>query len=328
MPEDTVVVEIDHYAWWTQALLGLPPAIRHGQPECGYYRQVLRRKDTSEIQSRAIAVWFDDASGILTARIDGGEDMTSEENVWQTFLAGCTRPVSYETYEAVTALGSGWPDDIQPEPLNETVSRHQAAAMQIKKLKERFQEWWESVQYAIHDEEEAAVATAYAEQFLRLESQYDGWRSSAKSPHLAECNRIDGEWRQPVRVAGEMKGEAKGVLTEFLKRKQTCIDAEISRQRQSQRDASADVRAGEAPPLPEAKNERRAKSGAAVSKAVSLRAFDVYTVVDVRAAAEFIAMRNEPSEIFLEAIRATAKKLHEDGIDVPGVTITTDQRVA
>ena len=162
---------------------------------------------------------------------------------------------------------------------------------------------------------------------MELEKLYGDWKETEKRPHLAQCQRIDNEWRNQLKVSGDLKKEAKQIQAPFLTRKQAKIDDEIAKQRQAQYAARDAAQAGEAPVLPEPKNETRAKGGAAVTRQQSLRTVYEFSIVDARAAAEFIAQRNMVPEIFLEAIKTVARQFHVDNIKIPGIKIEVTQKV-
>lgn len=316
------------YAWWESALKGLPPAVRQGIAEPGYYRQIIRHTNTGEIKSRAIAIWFDEEVGVLTARIDNGDDLTDEADVWQAFIWGHQKPVSYETYNSVVFDGQPWPDEIAIQPLAGVRAAHEECALQIKNMKDQFERWLEGAGGKIDNEESASIATSYADRFHTLEKSYESERETRKKPHLDAGNLVDKQWNPSKKAAAAAKDRAKQIQGPFLQAKQDAINAEIRRQRHLQDEARESAMAGEQPILPEPRNETRAKSGGDVARSVSLRDVDVFTVTDIQSAAEFISKRNQVPDKFIEAILWVAKELHRDGIAVPGIEVTTEKKVA
>lgn len=328
----------DVWHYWREALEGRFGPVHEGEPQAGYFRT--RRKDGPW---EAVAIW---AEGNDWHCLRDGRPADAKV-IW-TYC--CTRPITYELYQAVAA-GEPWPDDVKKMVAAETMKSvepeepgighnsgdtrplHEQVAEEISITGKAWKKWLEGIGGKIVTEEHDAAGEAWRQQFLGLERKAEQARVAEKEPHLRAAQAVDEAWRKPKEWAAAGKGQVADALTPYRLDRQRKRNAE---EKARQEAAAEAVRAQRAAmmadatlpppdePEPAPVSNRR---GAAPKPASGLRKTKVPQLTDLQAAVNFIISHvpNHPDLVL--AVTKIARKIHDAGTPVPGFEVVEELKV-
>lgn len=306
---------IDQYDFWRRRLTGEVVPIHDGEPQAGFYRLVSR----DGVASQPVAYWFTPDGG-LRCRV--GKQDVSEQFANERWPYASKRPITHDVYKAVLA-GEPWPDQ------NEAVAADRSNAApddnSFEGLKDRIEALARTADELIKagpatDQAAADRASDLANHLGALQRQADAARAAEKKPHDDAVKAVQAKWLPVVTAADIYKRIKAAVITPFLVAEDQKRKAQEAEQRKK-----AEAAAQTGAPMPE-QSQRAAgpKAGAAGRRSVALRAVKVVTIADRAAVLEFFKDTQQVTEL----LQHMAQKAVAAGVNVPGVTITEEQRAA
>lgn len=324
------------YAYWTNALAGTLGPVSDGDPQCGFYRRRLF-KDGPFVP---VAIWRGEG-GEFVALVDGKPADASDIWTWV-----CDKPITEPEYRKVSA-GEGWSD----EPRAATVPSNMPADP-FEALK---------IEFAAEQEVAAELLAKpvteqnHADQIAVLTKRLSGIKSKAtnlhkveKQPFLDGGRQVDDKFRDLKEEPDTLTKKLKRHLDAYLLEQQR---AEQERQRLAREEQDRIRREAEAKAAEAAKANNAAAAEAAAAEAdrlqkeadakakeaearnasagrtgakVSLRTFVSATINDFDAL--LMALKDRPE--IRECVEALANRAAKSGVELPGMTITQEQRAA
>jgi hypothetical protein len=309
-------VAIDQYSFWRRRMAGEVVPIHDGEPQAGFYR--LTTKDGS---SKPVAYWFA-KDGALRCRI-GNQDV-SDQIANERWPWASKKPITHEVYKAVIA-GEPWPDQHEAVIRDRANSDAAPDDDSFEGLKDRIEDLARDAEALIaaggaKDQSAADRASDLANRLGELHKQADAARVIEKKPHDEAVKTVQAKWLPLLGTAEIYKRIKAAVITPFL----IAEDQKRRAAEEAARLAAAEAaKAGE--PIPEPAPVRATpKAGSGGRRSVALRTVKVVTITDRAAVLKFF----EANPIITEALQKLAEKVTAAGAEVPGVTVTEEQRAA
>lgn len=312
----SVIPERDQYDFWRRRMAGEVVPIHDGEPQAGFYR--LKTKDGNW---QPVAYWFG-KDGALRCRV-GGRDI-DEQTASERWPWASKSPISHEVYKAVVS-GELWPDQHESVSRDRINSTGAPADDSFDGLKDRIEDLARDAEALINagaatDQAAADRASDLANRLAELQKQADTARAAEKKPHDDAAAAVQAKWKPLLGVADVYRRIKSAVITPFLV-------AEDQKRRAAEADArkAAEEAAKAGQPIPESTTQRAApKAGSGGRRSVALRTVKVVTITDRAAVLKFF----ENNPLITEALQKMAEKVVAAGAEVPGVTVTEEQRAA
>lgn len=319
------------YVYWNNALAGTLGPVHDGDPQCGFYRRRLF-KDGPFVP---VAIWRQD--GEFIAVVDGKEADAADIWTWV-----CDKPITEAEYHKVMG-GEGWSD----EPRAATVPSNMPA------------DPFEALKIEFEAEQEVAAELlakpvtdqSHADQIAVLTKRLSGIKSKATSLHKVEKQpfldggrAVDDKFRdlkeEPDTLTKKLKRHLDAYLLKLQQEEQARQRAAREEADRIRREAEAkaaeaakaddDTAAAEAERLQqeadakakeaEARNASAGRTGAKVS----LRTFVYGQITDFDTL--LMALKDRPE--IQELVQTLANRAAKSGVELPGMTISTEQRAA
>lgn len=320
------------YAYWSNALAGTLGPVSDGDAQCGFYRRRLF-KDGPFVP---VAIWRGE-DGDLVALVDG--KAADAADIW-TWV--CDKPITEVEYRKVIA-GEGWSDEPRAATVPSNMPADPFEALRIEFAAEQ--------EVAAELLAKPVTEQVHADQIAVLTKRLSGIKSKAtnlhkteKQPSLDEGRRIDTKWRdlkeEPDTLTKKLKRHLDAYLNELdrlEKERQRIAREEADRiRREAEAAAEAAAQEGNAEAAAEADRlEREAAAAAREAQArnasagrtgarVSLRTFTFATITDFDAL--LMALKDRPE--IRECVETLANRAAKSGVELPGMTISTEQRAA
>ena len=326
------------YSYWRDALAGKKPTAYVDQPELGFYRKGVYRKEPNKRATRVgwtpVAIYI--AGGALTAAIGGINDrmcqiLIDRDQIAELWSFVSANPISEEWYRVVAEQGGAWPDSHDassvPPPIAETImgatepSSSEKIAAAVKAdgaLTGGYQ--------GIDSDEMASRARSLQNSLLGHRSAAEKAYNEENRPLLDRQKELRGIWF-PIRdeadahiktLAKEM-GKWEDTKREAARRAQAEADKAAREHAEAVRKAeAANKPAPPAPPKIEPNTPAPAaqiRGGAGRAASVTVQKF--VTAID---AAKVFEQFKGNAEV-LELLTALAQKAVRAGLDVPGATV-------
>ena len=163
-------------------------------------------------------------------------------------------------------------------------------------------------------------ASDLANRLAELHKTADTARAKEKRPHDEAAKTVQAKWLPLLGAAEVYKRIKSAVITPFL-------IAEAKKQRDAEEAArkAAKEAAQAGAPISEPVAPRAApKAGSGGRRSVALRTVRVLTIKDRDAVLKFF----ESNEAITDVLQKLAEKVTAVGVDVPGVTVSEEQRAA
>lgn len=309
--------QADQYSFWRRRLTGEIVPIHDSEPQAGFYRMKSR-----DGEWKPVAYWFT-RDGSLRCRIgtsDVTDQIANERWPWAS-----KHPITHEVYKAVIA-GEAWPDQ------HESVIRDRANSVgapdevSFDGLKDRIEDLARDAERLIgegaaKDQSAADRASDLANRLAELQKQADAARIVEKKPHDDAAAAVQAKWKPILAAADVYKRIKAAVITPFL----VAEDAKRRAAEEAARKAAADAaKAGQ--PIPDAPQMQRSapKAGSGGRRSVALRTVRVVTITDRAALLAFFSGNEQITEV----LQRLAEKASAAGVDVPGISVTEEQRAA
>lgn len=318
------------YEYWQNALAGNFGAVHEGDAQPGFYRKRVSRGGPFV----PVAIWEQD--GKVIATVDGKP--TAADDVW---TYACQHPISEEVFRA-RADGKPWPDEdasvtqsLAPPPAGMGDNAPPTDPAEILKGQIEAASAGAARYAEITDDETADAAQSLRARLNELSGEADKAREKAKKPHLEAGKEIDAKWQPLVKAAKGAADAIKAALGAHETRKARAA-AEAQRvadeaRRAAEKAAADALEAGKPPPAivppapaPEPAPEPAATIRGAYGRAASVKVVKVAKVVDQDAA--YGGLRKHPEMVAL--IATLAQRATTAGVEVPGVEVTEERRVA
>lgn len=306
----------DQYDFWRRRLAGEVIPIHDGEPQPGFYRLTWK---TGE--SQPVAYWFT-KDGALRCRI--GQDDVDEQTANERWPWASKRPITHEVYKSVMA-GNPWPDQHEAVIRDRANSDAAPDDDSFEALKDRIEDLARDADALIKaggakSQDAADRASDLANRLAELHKTADTARAKEKRPHDDAAKAVQAKWLPLLGTAEVYKRIKSAVITPFLV-------AEAKKQREAEeaaRKAAAEAAKAGAP-VPEPAPVRAApKAGSGGRRSVALRTVKVITITDRAAVLKFF----ENNEAITDTLQKLAEKVTAVGVNVPGVTVTEEQRAA
>jgi hypothetical protein len=286
----------DDYGYYYAALdhqEGEPwPDFDKARPPNGFYRH----------RSHAIAIWRKDGTCFAKETwFDDGKLVTRmhdrEAEIGEGLFSYCAqRPITHEAYSAFLHEGR-WPEEVEPSALsNLPADPAEALPLQLDDLIERANAYIRDIKQ-VTSQEQADKISNFGVLIADIEKRAETQRQEEKRPHLEAERQVDAKWRPLIDRAGMVKRNLKALLTSFLTAKRRRAEEEQRRVNESMG----------LPPDTAPSRAQPSQTTAGTVGRVSLRTRKVFVIIDLPAAAAFIAARQTPPEDFCDAVRAYAK---------------------
>lgn len=199
----------DAYEWWRNALAGNFGPVHDGDPQPGFYR---KRKFKAGPWV-PVAIWFNDAEGMMLATADGA--FTEADDVWSWV---CKNPVSHEDFMTAVA-GGGWPDDIPPERPAHGIGHNNppsGAAASLAKIEETERDALKEIAGGIKDQAQSDRAANWGDRLRKLGQEAETSRKAEKKPHDDAGKEVQARWVPVVDRATVAAGKVRSALTAYL----------------------------------------------------------------------------------------------------------------
>jgi hypothetical protein len=314
--EKVSIIPPDQYDFWRRRMAGEVVPIHDGEPQAGFYR--LRTKDGNW---QPVAYWFG-KDGALRCRV-GSRDI-DEQTAAERWPHASKNPIPHEVYKAVIN-GELWPDQHEGVARDRINSDAAPADDSFDALKDRIEDLARDAQSLIDagaaaDQSAADRASDLANRLAELQKKADAARAAEKKPHDEAAAAVQAKWKPLLGTADIYRRIKEAVITPFLR-------AEAAKQRAAEEAArkAAEEAAKAGQPIPEPAAQRAApKAGSGGRRSVALRTVKVVTITDRKAVLAFF----EDNPIITEALQKMAERATAAGVNVPGVTVTEEQRAA
>ena len=304
----------DQYDFWRRRMAGEVVPIHDGEPQAGFYR--LRTRDGNW---QPVAYWFA-KDGSLRCRV-GGRDI-DEQTANERWIYASKTPIAHEVYKSVLA-GELWPDQHEGVARDRINSDSAPADDSFDGLKDRIEDLARDAEALINagaaaDQSAADRASDLANRLSELQKHADAARATEKKPHDDAVAAVQAKWKPLIGAADIYKRIKAAVITPFLvaeDQKRRAAEAEARRL------AEEAAKAGQTIPEPSAQRAAP-KAGSGGRRSVALRTVKVVTITDRAAVLKFF----ESNPLITETLQRLAEKVTAAGADVPGITITEEQR--
>lgn len=307
----------DQYSFWRRRLAGETIIIHDGEYQAGFYRLVAR-----DGSSAPVAYWFA-KDGTIRCRI--GDKDVNEQTAAERWMWASKTPITHELYKAVIA-GEPWPDQHQGAAADRKNSNTAPDDDSFDGLKDRIEDLARDAEALIKagaapDQSAADRASDLANRLGELHKKADTARAAEKKPHDEAAKAVQGKWLPIMSAAEVFKRLKSAVITPFLVAEDQKRRAIETAARKAAEEAA---KAGEPIPEPPAMRQSGPKAGAAGRRSVALRTVKVVKISDRDATLAFFA----DNEMISDVLQTLAERAIRVGVNVPGVTVTEEQRAA
>mgnify|MGYP001266213846 CR=1 FL=1 len=319
------------YAYWANALAGTLGPVSDGHPECGFYRRRLF-KDGPFVP---VAIWKRD--GEFVALVDGKTADASDIWTWV-----CDKPITEAEYRKVMA-GEGWSDEPRAATIPSNMPTDPFEALKIEFAAEQ-EVAAELLAKPVTDQSHADQIAVLTKRLSGIKSKATSMHKVEKQPFLDGGRAVDDKFRdlkeEPDTLTKKLKRHLDAYLNELdrqEKERQRIAREEADRiRREAEAAAEAAAQEGNAEAAAEADRlEREAAAAAREAQArnasagrtgarVSLRTFTFATITDFDAL--LMALKDHPE--IRECVETLANRAAKSGVELPGMTISTEQRAA
>lgn len=320
------------YAYWTNALAGTLGPVSDGDPQCGFYRRRLF-KDGPFVP---VAIWRGE-DGAFVALVDGKTAYAADIWTWV-----CDKPITEAEYHKVMA-GEGWSDEPRAASVPSNIPADPFEALKIEFAAEQ-EVAAELLAKPVTEQNHADQIAVLTKRLSSIKSKATSLHKTEKHPSLDESRRIDTKWRdlkeEPDTLTKKLKRHLDAYLNELdrqEKERQRIAREEADRiRREAEAAAEAAAQEGNAQAAAEAgRLEREAAAAAREAQArnasagrtgakVSLRTFTFATITDFDAL--LMALKDRPE--IRECVETLANRAAKSGVELPGMTISSEQRAA
>lgn len=305
----------DQYDFWRRRMAGEVVPIHDGEPQAGFYRT-----KTKDGTWHPVAYWFG-RDGALRCRVADRD--INEQAAAERWPHISKNPITHEVYKAVLA-GQPWPDQHEGVIRDRANATGEEDESSFDGLKDRIEDLARDAQKLIDagpaaDQSAADRASDLANRLAELQKTADAARAAEKKPLDEQVAAVQAKWKPLLGAADIYKRIKAAVITPFLV-------AEAAKQREAQEAArrAAEEAAKAGQPIVEAQTRAAPKAGSGGRRSVALRSVKRVTITDRAAVLAFFA----DNPLITEALQKMAEKATAAGVNVPGVTITEEQRAA
>lgn len=324
------------YAYWSNALAGTLGPVSDGDTQCGFYR----RRQFKDGPFVPVAIWRGE-DGNLVALVDG--KAADAADIW-TWV--CDKPITEAEYRKVIA-GEGWSDEPRAANVPSNMPTDPFEALKIEFAAEQ--------EVAAELLAKPVIEQTHADQIAVLTKRLSGIKSKAtnlhkveKQPFLDGGRQVDDKFRdlkeEPDTLTKKLKRHLDAYLLEQQRKeqeRQRAIREEQDRIRReaeakaaeaanAKNAAAAEAASAEAERLQqeadakakdaEARNASAGRTGAKVA----LRTFTYASITDFDAL--LMALKDRPE--IRECVETLANRAAKSGVELPGMSITSEQRAA
>lgn len=313
------MTQVDEYAGWRALLRGDKIDVDPNEPFSGFYRTRLAKGG----QYVPVAYWRE--GGNLVCVIDGrAQDEDRAVERWPY----CVRsPISHEVYIAFTERGEGWPDmdaTVQAQLKPPAPGHNQGPTDDLTTLAEQIEAAAAGVSeyQSIDSDEKQAKAQSLRARLNELAGAADKKREAEKKPHLEAGKAIDTKWKPLVNTAKAAADIVAKAMSAWETVKFNKAKAQALADARAREKAEAEGRPAPQPAAPPSVAPAPIKG--AYGRAASVKLVKVATVENQDAV--YAYMRERPEVI--ECLAKLAQRAVDAGLDVPGVKVSEERKVA
>jgi hypothetical protein len=327
----------DPYSYWKAALAGENPKMFVDDPQCGFYRNAIKTRDTKGNSKRVgwlpVAIFMD--GEVMTARA-GVRDITGDplNELW-SYIAG--NPICEETYRSVAEMDQPWPDMVPAVPAaNREVTATDNNPPEVLTDKDHATAIDTAIGAALKtvtNETEAAQALGSKNRIAELRLAAEKAGKSLYDPPFREYKRLHGLWSPMVARADTAEKALNKVILTFRETERVRIAKEQAEADERQRlldeanarAADRAIAAGEPEQPPEVEEVVEIASLAFLVPTYGTRRIkeEVHTILetitDYDAVYTFLKAEPKVKALLLELATAKVKA----GFTVPGTTTRT-----
>lgn len=319
------------YAYWSNALLGTLGPVSDGDPQCGFYRRRLF-KDGPFVP---VAIWKQD--GAFVALVDGKTADAAEIWTWV-----CDKPITEAEYHKVMG-GEGWSDEPRAATVPSNMPSDPFEALKIEFAAEQ-EVAAELLAKPVTDQQHADQIAVLTKRLTGIKTKATNLHKTEKQPFLDGGRQVDDKFRdlkeEPETLTKKLKRHLDAFLLEQQRQEQERQRLareeadrirreaeEAARQAEAANDDGAQAEAErlrqEAAAADREAQARNATAGRTGAK-VALRTFVSAQITDFDAL--LMALKDRPE--IRECVEALANRAAKSGVELPGMTIASEQRAA
>lgn len=303
--DEALAVNIDEWAWWTNALAGFVAPIHDGEPQTGYYRM----KRYGEESWTPVAYWHDTNSGDQRCHVNGRD--FNPQYALEIWPYVSKNPVTAEAYAERMNIGK-WADESTAVLGHNRAPAVDDAATIAERLDDLAREAERLIAAgAAQSEAISDQASDLANTFGELESKVITLHKAEKQPHLDASRVCDNKWFRLRDRAADFKRRLKAaVVTPFLAKKAAAVEA-------------ANVIAIASGVSPDALPQVKLTAGS-IKRSTGLR---TYYRAEIEDKAKLIdSLKDHPD--FVATIQKIADDAAKKKIALPGCRIVDEKRAA
>lgn len=319
------------YVYWANALAGTLGPVHDGDPQCGFYRRRLF-KDGPFVP---VAIWKQD--GEFVAVVDG--KTADAADIW-TWV--CDKPITEAEYHKVMN-GEGWSDEPRAATVPSNMPSDPFEALKIEFAAEQ-EVAAELLAKPVTDQNHADQIAVLTKRLSGIKSKATNLHKVEKQPFLDGGRAVDDKFRdlkeEPDTLTKKLKRHLDAYLLEQqrqeqerrrkaqeeadrIRREAEAKAAEAAKENDDEAAAEAERMAQEAAAAEREAQARNASAGRTGAK-VSLRTYTFATITDFDAL--LMALKDRPE--IRELVETLANRSAKSGVELPGMTITQEQRAA
>jgi hypothetical protein len=245
---DTPVSSKPSYSYWRDALAGKKPKAYVDQPELGFYRKGIYKKEANVRAKRvgwAPVAIFIDMAGKVTAAV--GSVYVVDDHVNELWSFVCDNPISEEWYRAVSEEGKPWPDSHEAQAAPAVPSEIKQVLVQAGHNAEPKQAidvaHAEGIDNAIavapkevKSEQDASIALGSKNRIAELRLAADKAGKAIYDPIYREYTAEQKKWSPIISRATTKEKELNNLLLEFREKERVRIANEQAEAEAKQRE--------------------------------------------------------------------------------------------
>lgn len=317
------------FEWYFAALEGKNPAVHEGDPQPGYYR-------TRPAKGAAwVPVWIAEDLSAYQG-FNGAETAIDAADRW-AFI--CRNPVPYEVWLEVYQGRATWPDDIAPAIAaaeadhaaftgsNAPADEREAMSDEIESALAAAREWLKGVgDPKTWGQSDRDKCQNFRDRISKLSGDAEARRTSLKEPILNAGREIDGAWDPLVTKAKDAADQLRDRLGAALKAerdRQAAAAVEAARIADEARRAEGGATSDQ--PEPPTQAEPPKVLAGTNGRRTGLKARKVYRLTDATALLSYLIGMSEIPRDLIDAAEKIGRKIAMNGVNVPGISVETEE---
>lgn len=314
------------YAYWSNALAGTLGPVSDGHPQCGFYR----RRPAKDAAFVPVAIWRGEDG--MVALVNGKSADASDIWTWV-----CDKPITEVEYHKVMG-GGDWSDEPRAAAVARNMPTDPFEALTIEFAAE-MEVAAELLAKPVSEKNHADQIAVLTKRLSAIKNRATDLHKVEKQPSLDEGRKVDTKWRdlkeEPDALGKKLKRHLDAYLIEQQRQRAAREDA-ARIQREADETAAAAIEECNAEAAAKADRlqqeaaaasrqaEARSASAGRTGAKVSLRSYAVPVITDFDTL--LMALKDRPE--IRECVETLANRAAKSGVELPGMSITQEQRAA